>query len=251
MKRIILQVEYDGTEYAGFQLQPDRPSIQGCLEEAIAKLYKIPVRIHASGRTDAGVHARYQIIHFNQPKELKNLNLIAALNSLLPKDIRIINYAYSDENFHARFDAKKRKYEYSILQGNTALDRYRVWQIYQKLNVKEMKRSAEIFLGEHDFTAFCSAQAEVEHKRCIIYRSEWLEYGDRLIYHIHGNRFLHSMVRSLVGTMVQVGKGKISNEGIKSILENKLRNGDALTAPPQGLVLAEVVYDQSINWEKE
>lgn len=251
MKRIILQVEYDGTAYCGYQLQPDRPSVQGCIEDVIAKLYKIPVRIHASGRTDTGVHARYQIIHFNQPKELKNLNLKAALNSLLPKDIRIIRYAFTDENFHARFDAKKRSYEYSILLGNTALDRNRVWQIYQNLDIQNMMESAKVFLGDHDFTAFCSAKAEVEHKRCIIYKSEWEVQNNRLIYHIHGNRFLHSMVRSLVGTMVEVGKGKISPADIKMILENKQRNGDAITAPPQGLVLSKVLYEHEINWENK
>ncbi len=249
MKRAILQVEYDGTAYCGYQLQPDQPSIQACLEVALSKLYKQNIRVHASGRTDAGVHARFQIVHFDPPKELKKLNLKAALNSLLPKDIRVINYAYNVDNLHARFDAIERRYEYSILQGTTALDRDRVWQNYQKLDVQEMQKSAELFIGEHDFTAFCSAQAEVDHKRCIIYRSEWKINDNKLIYHISGNRFLHSMVRSLVGTMVEAGKGRITSEDIKNILENRLRNGEAVTAPSQGLVLAEVLYNKNIEWE--
>ena len=249
MKRTILQIEYDGTAYSGYQLQPKHSSIQGCIEDALKKLYNENIRVHASGRTDAGVHAKYQIIHFDPPRELQNLNLKAALNTLLPKDIRVIRCAYSDKDFHARFDAKERRYEYSILQGCTALDRNRVWQIYQNLDFDEMKRSAKIFEGEHDFTAFCSTQAEVDHKRCIIYKSEWTQSANKLTYHIHGNRFLHSMVRSLVGTMIEVGKARLSFKDIESILHKKLRNGDAVTAPPQGLILAKVLYDKNIHWE--
>ncbi len=251
MKRAILHIEYDGTAYAGYQLQPYQRTIQGELENALNKLFKTPVRVHGSGRTDTGVHALYQIVHFDQPKELKNLNLKAALNTSLPKDIRVIRTAYSDDGFHARFSAKERQYRYIISLQITALDRDRVWQIYQDLDVDLMKKAAGIFIGEHDFTAFCSAQAEVDHKRCIISRSSWEFFDERLVYHIHGNRFLYSMVRSLVGTMVELGKGKLSLEELKSLLNDKQRKGLALTAPPQGLTLIKVNYDYPINWKRE
>lgn len=251
MKRSILQVEYDGTNYAGYQLQPDQSSIQGELEQALRKLYKIPVRIHASGRTDAGVHARYQIVHFDPPKELKNLNLKAALNTLLPKDIRIIDTAETDGDFHARFSARERQYEYVVSNITTALDRFRVWQVYQELDLNIMKQCADLFYGEHDFTSFCSSQAEVDHKRCIINRSEWIKKEDNFIYRIHGNRFLHSMVRSLVGTMVEAGKGRFSVEEVKNILESRDRNSGAITAPPQGLTLMNVLYEDKIDWKGE
>lgn len=249
MARMILQIEYDGTAYAGYQLQADHPSIQGEIEKALQKLYKEAIRVHASGRTDAGVHAICQIVHFNPPRALKNLNLKAALNTLLPKDIRIIQTAKGNDDFHARFSARERQYRYIISTQNTALDRDRVWQIYQDLDFGSMKKSADIFVGEHDFTSFCSAQAEVNHKRCIILRSYWEKDENRLIYHIHGNRFLHSMVRSLVGSMVEVGKGRLSVDDLKNILKSEDRSSGAVTAPPQGLTLMHVKYEKKINWE--
>ncbi len=249
MTRTILQVEYDGTAYAGYQLQPQHPSIQGEIEKALHKLYKKAIRIHASGRTDAGVHAIYQIIHFTPPRALPNLNLKAALNTLLPKDIRVIATAKGNEDFHARFSARERQYRYMISTQNTALDRDRVWQIYQELDYDSMKACAGLFIGEHDFTSFCSAQAEVDHKRCIIYRSYWEKEGNNLIYHIHGNRFLHSMVRSLVGSMVEVGKGRLTVNDLRNMFESEDRGSGAVTAPPQGLTLMYVKYDEKINWE--
>lgn len=249
MTRAILHIEYDGTDYAGYQLQPDRSSVQGVLETALQKLYKQDVRVHASGRTDAGVHAACQIVHFDPPAELQNLNLKAALNSLLPKDIRVIDTAQADQEFHARFSARERQYRYLISTKITALDRNRVWQIYQPLDVDVMKTCADLFIGEHDFTSFCSAQAEVDHKRCIITKSEWQQNGHILTYNIHGNRFLHSMVRSLVGTMVEAGKGRFSVDDVRDMLNSMDRNSGAVTAPPQGLTLMHVKYENSINWE--
>jgi len=249
MKRRILQVEYDGTNYAGYQLQPDQPSIQAEIEKALKRLYNNDIRVHASGRTDAGVHACYQIIHFNEPLELKNLNLKAALSTLLPKDIRVIDTATGDEDFHARFSARERQYRYVISTQTTALDRDRAWQVYRDLDLEIMKKCAELFIGEHDFTSFCSAQAEVDHKRCIITHSVWEQDGDRLIYRIHGNRFLHSMVRSLVGTMVEAGKARFTVDEVKHMLDSKDRTAGAVTAPPQGLTLVFVKYENKINWE--
>lgn len=250
MLRSVLQIEYDGTAYAGYQLQPDQRTIQGELEFALHKLYKQEIRVHGSGRTDTGVHAIHQIVHFNPPIILKNLNLKAALNTVLPKDIRVLQTAQASEDFHARFSARERQYRYIVSTQCTALDRNRVWQIYQELDLRSMQEAASIFLGEHDFTSFCSAQAEVDHKRCIITRSEWVEENGRYVYYIHGNRFLHSMVRSLVGTMVEVGKGKINIRDLRILLQKQERNGEALTAPPQGLTLMNVKYEQEIAWEK-
>ncbi|MCK4812786.1 MAG: tRNA pseudouridine(38-40) synthase TruA [Candidatus Marinimicrobia bacterium] len=251
MKRYILHVEYDGTRYAGYQLQPDVITIQGELETALEAIYHAPVRIHASGRTDTGVHAHYQIIHFDPPCELKNLNLKAALNTLLTGDIRVINTAIQDETFHARYSARERRYRYIVSTRETALDRFRVWRFFHSLDFLAMQECASILLGEHDFTSFCSAQAEVNHKRCTILRSAWEQDETRLIYYINGNRFLHSMVRSLVGTMVEVGKGRITPDEFASMLELRDRSAGAVTAPPQGLSLIYVRYEHPIPWTKE
>jgi tRNA pseudouridine38-40 synthase len=250
-ERFILQVEYDGSNYAGYQLQPGFPTIQGEIEAALEKMYREPLRVHGSGRTDAGVHALAQIIHFDAPRELKNLNLRAALNTLLPPDIRVIRTAGGDKDFHARFSARMRHYRYIVSRRETALDRLRVWPLYHDLDVESMRICAEMIMGEHDFTAFCSAQAEVEHKRCIVSRSEWNSEGDRMIYSVSANRFLHSMVRSLTGTMTEVGKGRLTTDDFAALLENNPVPFTAFTAPPQGLYLVRVDYDIPIDWEKE
>ncbi|MDZ7821386.1 MAG: tRNA pseudouridine(38-40) synthase TruA [Candidatus Marinimicrobia bacterium] len=230
-KRFVLQIEYDGSGYAGFQLQPDQPSIQGELENALQRLYRTPVRVHPSGRTDAGVHARFQVVHFDPPRELKNLHLRAALNGLLPADIRVTGTAVTDTAFHARFSARKRTYRYVISTRETALDRLRVWQLFRDLDLSRMQACADMLTGEHDFTSFCSSQAEVRHKRCEIYRSRWERNEERFMYEIEGNRFLHSMVRSLVGTMAEAGRGRLTAEDFASILQQASHSAGAVTAP--------------------
>ncbi|MDD3095990.1 MAG: tRNA pseudouridine(38-40) synthase TruA [Candidatus Neomarinimicrobiota bacterium] len=251
MNRIVLLIEYDGTAYAGFQLQPDMPSIQGELENVLARIYQTPVRIIPSGRTDTGVHALYQVVHFDPPRELQRFNPKAALNSLLPSDIRIRSYCCRDGNFHARYSAKERRYRYVIRQNETALERDRAWQCFLPLDLETLQTCAAFLTGEHDFTSFCSAQAETEHKRCIIFHSEWKRENDRLVYDIYGNRFLHSMVRSLVGTMVEAARGRISSGEFLRILQARDRISGAVSAPPQGLYLMYVAYDPPLDWEKE
>ncbi|MBW6457946.1 MAG: tRNA pseudouridine(38-40) synthase TruA, partial [FCB group bacterium] len=214
-------------------------------------MYRESLRVHGSGRTDAGVHALAQIVHFNAPRELKNLNLKAALNTLLSPDIRVIRTAIGSKDFHARFSARMRHYRYLISRREAALDRQRVWCLYHDLDVEAMRTCAAMIMGEHDFTAFCSAQAEADHKRCIVSRSEWEKEGDRLIYSVSANRFLHSMVRSLTGTMTEVGKGRLTTEDFAALLENRHPALTAFTAPPQGLYLVRVDYDIPIDWEKE
>lgn len=251
MKRIVLLMEYDGSAYAGFQLQPDMPSIQGELEKALETIFRTAVRVIPSGRTDAGVHARYQVVHFDPPVELRKFNPKAALNSLLPPDIRIRNFCYREPDFHARYSAKERRYRYLIRLEESALDRERVWQLFRPLDFVTLQACAALLPGEHDFTSFCSARAEVEHKRCIIYHSQWQQETGRLIYDIHGNRFLHSMVRSLVGTMVKAAGGCIGSGDFQRILEAKDRLAGAVSAPPQGLYLMYVAYDPPLKWGKE
>jgi tRNA pseudouridine38-40 synthase len=249
MTRFVLLLEYDGTAYAGFQLQSDARTVQGEVEKVLQSMYRETVRVIPSGRTDAGVHARYQVLHFDAPKVLHNLNLKAAMNAGLPPDIRVLNYSVQNALFHARYSAKRRCYRYLISKKETALERDRVWQIFQPLNAEAMRECAGMLKGEHDFTAFCSAQAEVKHKRCIIDHAEWTREEDLLHFDICGNRFLHSMVRSLVGTMVEVGKGRLNPQQFRDILESRNRLAGALTAPPQGLYLMQVAYEPDLIWE--
>lgn len=251
MTRFILLLEYDGSGYAGFQYQPDAPSIQNELEKVLNRMYGQALRVIPSGRTDAGVHACGQVLHFDAPKQLKNLNLKAALNSQLPSDIRVLDYTEKSTEFHARYSAKERRYRYLITQRETALDRKRMWQIFEPLDLDAMQECARILNGEHDFTSFCSAQAEVNHKRCMIYHAGWKREDTVLRFDIHGNRFLHNMVRSLVGTMAEVGRKRLDVQDFRQILAAEDRLAGAVTAPPQGLYLTEVIYKELLPWEKE
>lgn len=249
MPRMMAWIEYDGTRYAGFQLQLEDLTIQYEVEAALEKLYCEPVRITGSGRTDAGVHAEYQIIHFDVQKIIPARNVGLALNRYLPRDIRVKAVSTSDDSFHARYSAIQRHYRYQIQHGAAALNRHQVWQYYKKLNLGILNECAEMILGEHDFTSFCQIHAEVKHKFCTVSRSEWIFEKSHLTYRISANRFLHSMVRSLVGTMMEAGKGRFTVKDFRHILESRDRSSGAVTAPPEGLILENVEYQSLIRWE--
>ncbi len=247
--RIVFQIEYDGTTYCGFQLQPDQPTIQEALEKAFGNVYRQPVRINGSGRTDSGVHARGQVAHADIPDTIPAPKIGLALNANLPRDIRVKAVSVVGNEFHARYDAVSRRYHYTIFRGVTALNRHFSWQVFQPLHVPAMRECLSLVRGEHDFTSLCLSQTETENKVCTIQEAEWIEDGSRLILHIRANRFLHAMVRALVGTMTDVGKGRFSPGDFKRILEKQQHGAGALTAPPQGLVLEEVIYNPQIIWQ--
>jgi tRNA pseudouridine38-40 synthase len=248
-QRIAFRLEYEGTAYCGFQLQPDQPTIQQMLEDALLNLFQKSVRITGSGRTDSGVHARGQVVHADIPGKIPENKVAKALNTYLPRDIRITALSFVNDGFHARYDAVSRVYKYTIYRGITALERQFSWQIYQALNVPAMKECLKMIKGEHDFTSFCLSQTETENRVCTVQDAEWLEDGARLIFRIQANRFLHSMVRALTGTMVDVGKRRFDVLDFKEILKKCQHGAGAFTAPPQGLVLEEVIYNPQITWQ--
>ena len=249
MNRIAFRLEYDGTRYCGFQLQNDQLTIQKMTEDALYSLYSDNIRVVASGRTDSGVHAKGQIVHADVPKILPAENIAKAMNAYLPRDIRVTALTYVNKEFHARFDAVSRQYRYTIYRGITALEKSYVWQIYQRIEIDIMKVCASFILGEHDFTSFCLSQTKTENKISHVSRAEWIEDGLKLYFIIEADRFLHSMVRALTGTMVDAGKGRYSSEDFKDILDKHHHGSGAFTAPPQGLVLEEVKYNPQIIWE--
>ena len=200
------------------------------------------MRVIGSGRTDSGVHARGQVVHFNAPRKLALRNVVLALNSYLPEDIRVMQAVYTADDFHARFSAVQRHYSYHILRRSTAVDRHFVWTLYDLPDTASLPEYADVFLGEHDFSSFCSAQAEVEHKFCTVSRSEWEVTDQHLIYRISANRFLHSMVRSIVGTMIQLARKGMKVKDLESLLSAKERNPLIFTAPARGLFLEKVDY---------
>ncbi len=248
-KRYAFRLEYEGSDYCGFQLQPDQPTIQEKVEKALLTLFQKEIRITGSGRTDSGVHAFGQIFHADLPDRIPYERLGKALNSHLPVDIRITGAGQVDKTFHARFDAVSRKYHYTIFRGITVLNRRFAWQVYPSLNVSDMRECLSLIEGEHDFTSFCLSQTETENMICTIQTAAFLEEGPKLIFTIQADRFLHSMVRSLVGTLVDVGKGRYTKEDFEKILRRCEHGAGAVTAPARGLVLEEVIYNPQITWQ--
>ena len=241
MQRIKLVVEYDGAKYFGWQFQKGQASIQDEIEKALFTIFKKKIKITGSGRTDTGVHARNQIVHLDIP-DYDLYKLRRSLNGLLQKDIVVKDIQNSAPGFHARFDAAARRYRYYISQESTAINRNYVWQVNFPLNITLMQMGCERIRLNRDFQAFCKKGSDVKHYRCDIFESKWFFFENLLVYEIKANRFLHGMVRAIVGTLIDLGRGKISLNELDKIIESKDRTLIKLTAPPQGLVLEEVIY---------
>lgn len=242
-----LVVEYDGTDYAGWQIQPNKRTIQSELENALSKLFQEEISVNGAGRTDAGVHAKEQVVNFTSTKNRDIKSLIYGVNSLLPGSISIISAQSIDEKFNARFDAIRRHYLYQITRSKSALNSRFSWCVQENLNISEMQQGSRLLIGEHDFQSFCSTQAEVNHYLCTVLEVYWrYTMPDILTFYICANRFLHKMVRILVGTMVEVGKGRFSVEDFKLMLIQKDRKVAGITAPAKGLCLIKIEYDRNI-----
>ena len=241
-KNIKLILEYEGTNYHGWQVQENSVTIQQKVEEAIYKLTGETVRLTGAGRTDAGVHARGQVANFLLKKDLAMRKIEGGINAHLPKDIVVKSAEVVEENFNARFKAIRRIYQYYICFHRTAIMRNFCWQIFQKLNMNVLGEMSEIILGEHDFSSFARLETQTEHKKCYVYESVWEKRNDQLVYRIVANRFLHGMVRTIVGTMVDVAIGKYSIEEFKEIFQERNRLVAGGAAPAKGLILEEVVY---------
>jgi tRNA pseudouridine38-40 synthase len=242
MPTIRLIIEYDGTDYVGWQFQTNGRSIQEEIEKAIKQILQVDIRITGAGRTDAGVHAHGQVASFYIEKEVEINSLAKRLNSVIKHSIVIREAAEAEAGFNARYDAKERRYSYSISQEPTAIQRNYCWQIFQKLDIDLMQNCALQIIGEHGFRAFCKVEDDLHQHRCTITSAKWIEKNKLLIFEITANRFLHGMVRTLVGTMVNVGRGHTKMDEFAKILESKDRTVAGMSAPAKGLVLEEIIY---------
>jgi len=245
MRNIKLLIEYDGTNYLGWQVQPKGPTIQGILEEKLSLLTGEGIRLFGSGRTDSGVHAFGQVAHFKTQSQMDIRTMQKALNSLLPPDIVIRKVEEVDVEFHARKHSKSKVYEYRILNRDlrSAFHREYAWYISQKLNFTEMKKASHTLIGEHDFSAFRSVGSPTRTTVRKVIRAEWKKGRDGFLrFEIEANGFLKQMVRSIVGTLVEIGKGRMNATEFRKILESKDRRKAGPTAPAQGLFLKEVKY---------
>ncbi|GIN22792.1 MAG TPA: tRNA pseudouridine(38-40) synthase TruA [Bacillus bacterium] len=246
MQRYKATVSYDGSGFTGYQIQPKGRTVQGEIEQVLRKLHKgQAVGVTASGRTDSGVHARGQVIHFDSPLKLSGDQWIKACNSLLPDDISFSKVEEAGSNFHARFDAVQKKYKY-FLYGGPIRDPFRrhfAAHIRGSLDVKSMRRAADCLKGTHDFSSFCSAKTETDNKVRTLFELEIEEQGRELVLTFVGDGFLYNMVRIIVGTLLDVGSGKLDIDAIPDILSAKDRTMAGKTAPAEGLYLWEVFYE--------
>jgi tRNA pseudouridine38-40 synthase len=242
--QIKITIEYDGTNYSGWQLQSGQDSIQARLEAALERIFATPVRVRGSGRTDAGVHARAQVAALTLPRAFDAAELQRALNATLPSDIVILNAEAVDNSFDPRRHASARVYQYRVLnqQWRSAFEHRYAWLIREPLDLARLNEAARIFLGEHDFAAFRTLGTEVKTTVRRVHASEWRREGVHLTYRVEATSFLRHMVRTMVATMVEVGRGKMEPGFVAELLERRERSMAPAAAPPQGLFLVEVRY---------
>jgi len=244
MRNLMIICEYDGTAYHGWQRQPNGISIQEVLEERIGTITQEEIRVVASGRTDAGVHALNQVANFRTMSPIGCEQLLRGINSLLPEDIVVKVLQDADDQFHARYSAKSKTYLYRIFNNpvRSALYRNYSWHLRAPLDPVLMAQAAKVLEGRHDFSSFCAAGGDAEdHVRVIIAASVELS-GDLLSFTVEANGFLRYMVRNIVGLLVDVGRGIITPTAFKEIMDAMDRTKAGITAPPQGLFLKEVRY---------
>lgn len=239
-------ISYDGTDYSGFQIQPGKRTIQGEIEKALAKMHKgQSVRIHGSGRTDSGVHAKAQTFHFESLLSLPESNWKKALNVLLPDDIHVQSVKGVPVAFHARFDAVEKEYRYFISNEKEydVFKRHHVYQFPYRLNIESMREACNHLKGEHDFTTFSSVKTAVKGSKVrTLSIVNCSRQGSQIELVFRGNGFLYNMVRIMVGTLIDIGQGKLDPSEIPILLEKKDRSLAGKTAPPHGLYLWEVSY---------
>ena len=247
VERIKCILSYDGTSFSGFQVQPNGRTVQQEIEQALQRMHKGEfTRITASGRTDAGVHAKGQVIHFDTSLNIPPMNWKKALNTLLPADILIMQVERVTDQFHARFDVVEKEYHYFILnqEDQDLFTRNYTYHYPYPLNMEWMNEACNYLQGEHDFTSFCAANTGVKGDKIrTIYHASCTQEDNTIRFVIKGNGFLYNMVRIIIGTLVEIGQGERPPSAIEEIVSKRNRSAAGKTAPAQGLFLWNVVYN--------
>jgi tRNA pseudouridine38-40 synthase len=241
--RYFIELQYDGGAYCGWQRQPEQPTVQGTIEDAISRLLRKPTEIVGAGRTDTGVNASFYISHFDTTEEIDCGQIVYKLNAMLPHDIAIKRIYRVADDLHARFDAKEREYTYLISPVKSPFRRHSAWICYYTLDIEKMNEAAKVLLTTSDFTTFAKLNSNNKTNICRVTHAEWVVESDgTLRFTIRADRFLRNMVRSIVGTLVDVGRGRYSVEEFAEIVASCDLSKASGGAPPQGLFLSNVKY---------
>ncbi|MBB5334416.1 tRNA pseudouridine38-40 synthase [Chryseobacterium koreense] len=241
--RYFIEFSYHGKNYFGYQIQPREITVQEELEKALSLILREEIKTTGAGRTDTGVHAKKMFAHFDT-EQILEVNLPHKLNSFLPPDISVKRIFKVKDDFHARFDATFRTYEYYISLEKNPFTQDSAWQIWRRdLDIDKMNEACKILFEYDDFTSFAKLHTDNKTNLCKIYKAEWTQNGSELKFTISADRFLRNMVRAIVGTMVEIGNGKIQPEDLRTIIDSQNRNAAGTSAPPQGLFLVYVGYN--------
>ncbi|WP_396154982.1 tRNA pseudouridine(38-40) synthase TruA [Flavobacterium macrobrachii] len=240
--RYFIKLAYKGTNYFGWQYQPDAISVQETLNKALSTLLKTNIDILGAGRTDSGVHAKEMFAHFDYETEIDIEKLVYKLNSFLPKDIAIFDLIKVHDEAHARFDATKRTYEYHIHTKKNAFESDDSWYYSLPLDVAKMNEACKILFEYIDFECFSKTNTDVNTFNCKIFEANWQQNEDKLVFIIAADRFLRNMVRAIVGTMINIGSGKVSLNDFRQIIESKNRSKAGFSVPAHGLYLTKIEY---------
>lgn len=240
--RYFIHLAYNGANYCGWQTQPELPTVQQTLEQALTTLLRQPTPIVGCGRTDTGVHASDFYAHFNATDEVDTRQLTFKLNSFLPEDIAIYEIFAVRDNAHARFDATARTYQYHVSDRRLPFKQGLYSRIYYHPNLELMNQGANLLMEYEDFTSFAKLHTQVKTNICHLSLAQWEEHEDEWVFTIRSNRFLRNMVRSVTGTLLDLGRGKLTLDGLRQIIERKDRCAAGASMPPQGLFLTRVEY---------
>ena len=247
-QRYFVHLAYKGTNYHGWQIQPNAVTIQQTLNEALSVILRENINLIGAGRTDAGVHASSFYAHFdlNAEQNIDTNHLVFKLNCYLPRDIAIYNIYPVSDNAHARFDAISRTYQYYMFTRKNPFNPDTSYFLFKRVNVEKMNEACSLLKKYNDFTSFSKRSTETKSNLCDIYRAEWIKKGDKLTFIIAANRFLRNMVRALVGTMIEIGEEKLSLEDFTDIIEGQDRSLASYSIPANGLFLTDIQYPKSV-----
>lgn len=245
--RYFIYLSYDGTNYHGWQIQPNGNSVQETLMRALSTFLRKEIEVVGAGRTDAGVHARLMVAHFDFEQKLDVATVTDKLNRLLPPDIAVYEVKRVKDEAHARFDAIYRTYKYYVTTQKDPFRRRYAWRLFNPLDFNKMNEAARTLFDYTDFTSFSKLHTDVKTNNCKIMHAEWTQVSEtEWVFTIQANRFLRNMVRAVVGTLVEVGRGKLTIEGFRKVIENKDRCSAGSSVPGHALFLVDVGYPEDL-----